>query len=326
MRTTTRKYIGKNLFILILSLTAAHFIPVTVYGQEPKAAMPADGKWIRVQSDNGEFSVEIPDEYSHFYDKEGFHISSGSNEATLKEMRVVNSYREGTLLSFEAYKVKHPRIALEMTLESEKSLGKFEKLSRNGFVVHQVAVKNEKYYMVRQYFVSDDYFYVLTAGAHEKETEAIKRFFRSVRYPEKNKLEKLPEPGVLTIPFLELKKTPIMLGTKNAVSGRKTKEPPKKDNIVPPVKPAIPKFVIIAKPRAYYTTPARMNAEEGSIQLRMTFAPTGGFLQVDVVARLEYGLLKQAIMAAMRLKFLPVEKEGKPEPHAATIQYGFTIY
>jgi hypothetical protein len=49
-------------------------------------------------------------------------------------------------------------------------------------------------------------------------------------------------------------------------------------------------------------------------------------LQVDVVARLEYGLLKQAIMAAMRMKFLPVEKDGKPEPHTATIQYSFTIY
>jgi hypothetical protein len=69
-----------------------------------------------------------------------------------------------------------------------------------------------------------------------------------------------------------------------------------------------------------------MSQEEGSVALRITFLPTGGFSQVDVVTQLGYGLLRQAVMAAMRMKVLPVETDGKPVPHTGIIQYGFTIY
>lgn len=310
---------------MLLSITAGCFIPSTAVGQEPKDAAPKDEKWIRVQTDNGEFSVELPDEYSYFYDKEGYHISSGLSDTTLSEMRVVNSYRSGTLLSFEAFKVKRPTTALAMTLESERSFGKFEKLNKNGFTFHQVAVKNKEYSMVRQYFISDQYFYILTAGSREDETEAMRRFFRSVKYPGKGIPEKPSEPRVSTVLFSELKKTPIVLRIKDAVPGNKPKTLPKQGPR-PPLDPARPKIIIIAKPGAHYTDPARMSQEEGTVALRITFLPTGGFSQVDVVTQLGYGLLWQAIMAAMRMKVLPMETDGKPVPYTGTIQYGFTIY
>jgi hypothetical protein len=69
-----------------------------------------------------------------------------------------------------------------------------------------------------------------------------------------------------------------------------------------------------------------MSQEEGSVALRMTILPTGGFSQVDVVTHLQYGLLRQAVMAAMRMKVLPMETDGKPVPYTGIFQYGFTIY
>jgi hypothetical protein len=321
---TDQKLTIRYLFLLLLSAAAGCFITGTALGQEPKDAAPKEEKWIRVQNDNGEFSVEIPDEYSYFYDKEGYHISSSPNEATLSQMRVVNAYRGGTLLSFEAYKVKSPKTVIAMTLYTEESLGKFEKLNKNGFTYHQVAVKNEEYSMVRQYFISDQYFYVLTAGARGEETEAMKRFFKSVKYPVKGAPETQSEPGGVVL-FSELKKTHIVLSSKDATPGNKPKTPPKQGPR-PPVDPARPKIVIIAKPRAYYTDEARMSQEEGTIALRITVLPTGGFSQVDVVTQLRYGLLWQTIMAAMRMKVLPMETDGKPVPYTGIFQYGFTIY
>ncbi len=53
--------------------------------------------WIRIESNDGEFSIEVPSNYGYFYDKEG--ISSDT-----AEMSILNAYSEHTLISFESFK------------------------------------------------------------------------------------------------------------------------------------------------------------------------------------------------------------------------------
>lgn len=40
-------------------------------------------EWVRVQNDNGEFSIEVPTKHNYFYDKEGFSVSNEISKITL---------------------------------------------------------------------------------------------------------------------------------------------------------------------------------------------------------------------------------------------------
>lgn len=42
-----------------------------------EAQVGSTDKWTRVQSDNGEFSIEVPDNYSYVFDRTGYSKVSG---------------------------------------------------------------------------------------------------------------------------------------------------------------------------------------------------------------------------------------------------------
>ncbi len=164
------KYTLASLFWAILCL------PILISAQENQSS-----QWIRVQSDNGEFSIESPVGYDFYGDKDGFSVSSG-NSYQLTEMRMLNCYHEKTLMSFETYKTDSPKEVADILADrdgenGEKSVNKIGKSK-----IRQVLIKNENFYAVRRFYVPKDYLYVLTAASREGETASIKRFLNSLAF------------------------------------------------------------------------------------------------------------------------------------------------
>jgi len=292
------------------------------YSQQPSDQTDPNDQWIRVQSDNGEFSIEVPVKYKFYYDKDGFSVSyMNRGEYQLKNMRMLNAFHSGTLLSFEVYEVK--KGALNAIYESDtykKNDIEKSKIKRTDHYIQQIEQKTDKFFLVRQYFNSKTHIYILTAASRTNETPSMRRFLDSLVFKQNTK-DVLDPKGVL------LSKLPI---TQIGVEERLEKEPvypqvavkppdkPKDENIIP--------FTIVVKHRASYTDQARRNGIKGTIRLKPTLSADGFVPHIVVTQSLPNGLLRQALFAAIRIKFLPKENHGTFETVVATVEYGFDIY
>jgi len=287
-----------------------------VAAQENQAA-----EWIRVQSDNGEFSVEVPAEYGFFADKYWFSVSDGSSDYLLQEVKILNTYREKTLISFESYKTK--RNVADIFRDRDSRNGESSEIKRNGFSVKQISIKNDKFYVIRQYISTKNYVYVLTAASRNGETPAMKHFLESLELKplvSKNSPNNLIPNATL---FSALRVSPIEFD-ENPAPLPKPSQPP----VQPPLskdETALPMTILI-KPTPSYINSARMKGEKGTIQIRATFSEQGRIAKIAFLKTLKEGLVRQAVFAALRIKFLPAEKQGKPETVTKIIEYSFDIY
>ena len=146
----------------------------------------ADG-WVRLQSDNGEFSIEVPKDFSYFFDADGFIVGSGSRDFPVRDMRLCNAYLDGTLVSFEIYRADSEAMSelLEGALErgSKKRKTKFRNIEVRD-VVRNVdrADPASRFYAVSRYFRSKEFVYILTGLSRTTETPVMTRFFNSLTF------------------------------------------------------------------------------------------------------------------------------------------------
>ena len=294
------------LFCLVL------FSPVFVFSQGTVSGS-GGADWIRVQSDNGEFSIEVPAIHGFFRDAEGFLLTDSMDSYQLREMNMLNAFHEKTLLSFESYKVGNPKAVARMLQNRERKNGKLTQISRNGSAVEikQISLKIEKVFAVQQFITSKNHLYILTAAARDGETQTAKRFLDSLIFePEiKTSPSSPPATGLKIVRFSELKQSLIELDR----NPEPYKKPDTSKNAAAAKgKDSLP-VAVITKPRPSFTDAARQRREEGIIQIRVTFSEEGRITKVGFLKTLREGLLREATLAALRMKFLPGEKDGKPQ-------------
>ncbi|MFN0277167.1 MAG: energy transducer TonB [Pyrinomonadaceae bacterium] len=100
----------------------------------------------------------------------------------------------------------------------------------------------------------------------------------------------------------------------------------------PPRNPETVPIKIKSRPSASHTTEARRADVQGVVRLRVTFLATGKIGNIDVVfvsdeEKFEkYGLTKQAIKAAKKIKFEPAKRDGNPVSIVKTVEYSFSTY
>lgn len=296
-----------NKILLISALIFGSFIQI----------LAQEAKWIRVQSDNGEFSIEVPENYGFFFDKDGYPIFNSGSDYYLREMVMLNAYHEKTLVSFESFKAN--KFALDILREKETRNGKTSDLKIGETKIKQIIYETKTSYTVRRYFNSKDYIYIITASSRTGETAAMKRFFDSMIFGAEAKTT-----DSSNVRFSNLKQTPIEIET----AGKMPK--PSDDNSVLPVPTDkdtnINKLVIPFKPLPSYTNIARQNLSQGNVKLRITFSKDGWISKIGFVQVLPDGLLRQSIFAAIRIKFLPQERDEVPVTVAKTVEYSFRVY
>ena len=90
---------------------------------------------------------------------------------------------------------------------------------------------------------------------------------------------------------------------------------------------------ILSKPRPSYTNAAREYNVSGWVRVTVTFQSDGKIGEVvyfDESSKKKdltrYGLVKEAIRAAKKIKFKPQIKDGQPITVTKIIAYSFTIY
>ena len=286
----------------------------------PASAFAQDNKtdWIRVASDNGEFSVEVPAEYGFFADKDGFSASANYDTYALREMHLFNAYAEKTLFSFESYRVN--KGAIEALSKFEERSGKVSEIKSGDLKIKQIVFQTAASYAVKRYFSSKNHVYVLTAASRSGETAAMKRFFDSLVF---DRDAKAPDPALKAVAFSALKGTPIELDSApdqplpKPGTATTAPTPDDKDDL---------KLVIVSKPLANYIDVARRNQEQGTVRLRVTFSKDGRVSKISTMKTLGHGLLRQSVFAALRIKFLPSEKNGEPVTISKVVEYSFEIY
>jgi TonB family protein len=310
--------------IYLLTFLALYLFPqIQIISQEQKkdvATSTKSAEWIRVQSDNGEFSIEVPEKYDYFFDKDGFWTAYRQNNYKLEDMSLLNSYHDQNLLSFEVYEAK--KAALSALVEDDKRTGEYSEFDRNGTKIKQVIYKTDKSYTIRQYFNSKKFIYILTAASRKEETSAMKRFFDSVIFMPDTK----ETPNSAIVSFSKLKITPIELDTKQDKQDQTINQTSGADTTAKSPDENSKKLIVVSRPRAAYVDSARMKHVQGRIAFRIYFSANGHISKIDVLKSLPDGLLRQAVFAALRLKFLPAEKDGKAIPTTKTVEYQFTIY
>jgi TonB family protein len=310
------KYVSSIIFIIVVS---AH-LSIQISAQSPSETQDKD--WMRVRTDDGEFSIEVPTNHKYYFNDEGFR-NGNENQYFLKDMVLVNAYKDGTLLSVEKYQAK--KGALDEIYASDtggrKNLEKTES-KRDGYLIREVVQKSDASYMVRRYIYSKTQIFIITAGSRSGVTSVMRRFLDSMVFTPGN--AQAVQDG--TVPFSAMKIDDITVDLKlqdiNPTVKSAGASPPS-----PSPKPAGPgSLTILNKPRASYTDDAKSHRIVGTVVLRINLTSDGFISHIDVLKALPDGLLRQCMLAAVRMKFLPKETDGQPVSIEKTVEYSFDIY
>lgn len=239
----------------------------------------------------------------------------------LKNMRMLTAYVDRSALSFEIYDAGSGAVGAIADVDASKR----RKVEKSQFKFGNVKVsraiqRSDKYYYARQYFASNGKIYILTAISREKETPAAARFLNSVQIaPNDEKLDVKD-----SILMSQLKMTDIIAEQDLSPTPAKPASKPVKPKAD---EPGVLPFVILSMPRASYTPDARNHGVEGAIRVRVTLAADGYVPKIVVIGKaLPAGLLRNVLYSAIRLKFLPKERNGVPESVSQTFEYAFSIY
>ena len=279
--------------------------------------------WMRVQSDNGEFSIEIPQKYNYLVDKDGFEQSElgFQKNYSLKNVKLFYAFADKTLLTFEIYEAKNDALKAIYNLDKER-VNKAKKESNSEVVektlpneIKELVVKNSEYFTARRYFNSKKNIYILTALSRNGENETMKRFFNSLLFsPDLNQTNSTN--GNL-LSSLKISNIEIVTQNIQPYIPNKTKTP---DD------PSVTKLLLVWKPRASYVDAARMRGVQGDIQVRCRFSQEGFISRIEFIKMLPEGLSKQTLFALLQIKFMPQEKDGKPISVDKLVEYHFSLY
>ena len=75
-----------------------------------------------------------------------------------------------------------------------------------------------------------------------------------------------------------------------------------------------------------YTEEERASRTSRTIVMRLELDESGFIPKITFLKTLSNGLSRQAVFAALRIKFLPAEKDGQPVSSTRSLEHTFSIY
>jgi hypothetical protein len=276
--------------------------------------------WEILRTDNGEFSMKMPAGcYSHFYASSGITLHQTGNIYHLREMRLVSCYREGTLLDVEIYKSDHPRQAVEVLQSYTKIDGNKLSLDK-GFYGLEKTVKTVNSVFIQRFVAGKNHVYIITAATRGEPNAMMQTFFESLKFASGSKSISSDSTEKYVMISALKNYTPELIYETDQPNKVKPPIAPKKDDS------KLKNMIVLSLPQPSYTNAAQKNKVGGNVSLRLTLGADGRVNQFRVMKTLPDGLLREAVVAAMRIKYLPAELSGEPVSSNQLIEYYFKTY
>lgn len=269
----------------------------------------AQDDWIRVQSDNGELSVEIPPKYNYFYSDKGVNSQRGF---ALSKMSLIRGLSEDTLVSFESYQAS--KSFLDEFIDSDSlKIGNNEvtlKKNKKGEIeFKELNIKSNDSFLIRRYFYLEKNIYIFTAVSMKGKTAVMTKFLDSIDFKTKSTNNNVPIPKISGLAM-----TQIEIISKN-VKPIEDSEKYNKNR---------PSASLLLRPRASFTDNTR--GISGTVRLRYYYLETGFVSKIEIVNPVSTDLTWQVISSLIKSVRLPVESNGKPIAGQAIYEYTFTTY
>ncbi|MFL6373527.1 MAG: energy transducer TonB [Pyrinomonadaceae bacterium] len=235
----------------------------------------------------------------------------------MKKMVLLSSVVNGTLVSVESYQAS--KDSLDDLEEGDKRFLKnlhTSKQKLHDYTAQSLSGDRDAGFIQRRYLYSKNFVYIVTAAARDAQTPEMKRFLDSLQFT----------PGVAHDAGQDIKTFSAVPATKLEI------------DLHPPVR-SVPaqaktedltgsdKLVILLKPLPTFTRAARGSNTSGDILLSVTFGPAGLVTKISVHKSIGEGLLRQAVFAALRMKYLPpISGANALQPMTNRVEYSFSIY
>lgn len=319
----------KKILALLILIS---FLCVSAFAQQIKDKPDQTKEWVRVQSDNGEFSFEMPSDFVYFYDKDGLFLSprGGSQTYQYKEMRMFNASAGKTVMSVEIYKIASSKSYLNTYLENQNIKDSETDKSQTGFIIKQVErnetidyknKNNVNISYVTKLFASKKYLYVMTVANRGGKTGDFERFLSSA---ELNSAQVNQSDNAKTVTISSL--MPITINQIGSIAEKSKDNEAETNDSNQPISQVENPILFLTKPRVNYTDSARGANVTGVIRLRLTFSKDGRISKIEAVSSLPHGLLRNAVFSALRMKFIPQEKDDELVSTTKVVEYSFDIY
>ncbi len=322
-----------NEFLMIL--TSLLMLSSAVSTQENGSS-----KWVRLQSDSGDFSVVMPSEYQVFSDDKGFKKGKvlkkddplSYREFKFTNVKYVTSFANGASFRIISYQCPDDPIARSLlttdyATSGDAKKGSYSNVSLGSFVGSVITGT----YSVEVLVASKDHVYHVFGGATDKNNETLQRMLTSIRLSDhpifSAKMPIIPYQNSQRFALSSLKDTAFVVDREEEV--QQEKDLPPRGDIPPPTTPNTNdrSLILFSKPRPRYTEQARKANTQGVVRLKVSFSSNGSIDKVVVLGKgLEYGLTDEAVKAARQIRFLPKETDKVPTTVIKTVEYAFSIY
>jgi hypothetical protein len=305
-------------FRIALAVLLLGIGPSPVYSQSDGQAVSTDDGWIRVATDDGVFSVEMPSKFRMMHFDETIDFYRGQSRYALSDIRILSSFENGTLIRLEIYR-GHANVARAFYDSGTYSrMRKGPQIKGTGYTIRQRRQVSANFFSVTYFVAVGGRVFVLMAASRNGETPEIKRFLDSLNI---NRSGKQFEPDeVLPISRLPLTKVKIEMERDEPIEPAKDASPQTGDDTQ-----RLP-LTIIVLPSAGFTPAARESGVSGKIVLRVQFAKDGFIPEIRIRRALPAGLIQQVLLAALRMSFLPRVDNGVAIDVTRNIEYTFSIY
>ncbi|HSK73630.1 MAG TPA: energy transducer TonB [Pyrinomonadaceae bacterium] len=311
------------------------FLFIFVFAVNSNAQNKEEPSWLRIESENKDFSIAVPPNYQVLADKKGFSYAKFDKTfqrvvgtVRLSDIRYITASQNGASFFVFSYKVNNLKDGLNY-LSNYVDNGEVSNISFNQFKGKSSARSTDKFYYLHLALGSNDRIYHIFGGARDRNNETLQYFFSSLKLNGNNLFNlntnmenRIKEPARL---ISSLEDTPFLVEVEEQKTANAQNQPDKKNPAEQKDSSETPLGVIF-KPRPRYTEEARGKNTVGTVRLRISFSGDGSIGKISVVKGLENGLTEEAIKAARLIRFLPQEKDNTPISVSKLVEFGFSIY